>query len=148
MEIIWKTLTKIKIFRLIFSKIMIFLKLWTKWTKSKILTEFGIIKILTKFDIVSEISDKNRYFRKSWLKSRFFDNFDRCQDCQKNLTTINIFRKYWPKSTFLNLLTRITSFMNFVQNQDFRQFWQNRDNVQQFFTKFDNFKSLGKIKIF
>ena len=71
MEIVSKTLTKIKIFQLFFREIMIFRKFEQNKDYRKFLLNSGSSIILTKFDKISDIFDKNRDFRKSWLKSRF-----------------------------------------------------------------------------
>ena len=76
---------------------------------------FGSPKILTKFDIIYEIVDNIRDFRKSkiltnakifkkfWLKAIFSENFDQNQH----------FRKFWPKSRILWILIKVKIFEKF-----------------------------------
>ena len=98
----------------------------------------GSPKILTKFDITSEIFDKNRYLRKSWLKSRFFENFDQCQDFQRILTEINIFRTFW---TFLKILTEIKNLCILTKMKIFKNF----DKIEIMYNNFSQNSIIWKV---
>ena len=108
--IIFSNLTKIDIsvsfdqnrqIRSILTKIEIFLKLWPNSRfGGKLWPKLNFLKILIKIEIFWQICPnfrffdiffiKNRYFRKFWTKSRFFEMFDQNRHICK----------FWPKSTF------------------------------------------------
>ena len=133
----------------------------------KFLTQIDIFwKFLPK-PRLGENFDPNRFNRRYWLKSRFteiveqdqdfppimtkieiFTNFDqnrdicKCRHCSKNLTIINIWMKFCPKSPFWKVLTKIESF---------RQFWQKSRFFEIFIilTKIEIFFKIStKVKVF
>ena len=129
----------------------------------------GSSKILTKFDIISEIFNKNRDFRKSWLKSRFFENLDQCQDFQKFwrksifsenfdqnqhfwnfLPKLRIY-KFWPKSRFSKILTKIKIiYNNFWQNSIISKVWpksrlfEDKLRIPRILTEIEIFKNFDQ----
>ena len=139
-----------------------FRKLWPKsrffdyilgksWFIQKFLTISRLSKIVTKFRIIKNFEiwhnfrnfwQKSRFSKVRKLKPRFFENFDQCEDFQKNLKEFNVFQKFWPKSTFSKILTKSKNFMNFDQNQHFRKFWQKSRWFTTIFDKIRWFENL------
>ena len=112
MEILSKTLTKIKIFRILFQDNLDFGK--NSWFLSKWLWFFekfqqnqnsrkswlnsGSSTILTKFDVIFEIIDKNQGSSKLLNEMKIFENFDQSWDYLQILTSIEIFKFFLLRS--------------------------------------------------
>ena len=114
--------------------------MWLKSNFFEILEEKSIGNF-RNFEIFEIFAKKLEMFRKFWPKSKFLENLTKIKILEKKSI-----RKFWLSRKFFENLTKIEVFLNFDQNWIFSKIW--KKSIRKFWLKSKIFDNLTEIEIF